>query len=86
METKANSTVPITQSFIKDPSKAKLDALTTIHIAAYSVGHFLNDLTAAIWFNYLLFYMKNIALTDIVVGTDSVNQTGFYAGYLIIKL
>lgn len=28
------------------------------------MGHFLNDLTAACWFNYLLFFLKTIVKTS----------------------
>jgi hypothetical protein len=35
----------------------KRDALTSIHISAYAVGHLSNDLCAAAWFTYVLFYI-----------------------------
>jgi len=28
------------------------------------MGHFLNDLTAACWFNYLLFFLKTVVRTE----------------------
>lgn len=39
-------------------SEAKRDGLTSTNVAAYSVGHFFNDLCAAMWFVYLLWYLK----------------------------
>ena len=31
---------------------------------AYGVGHFINDLVAACWFNYLFFFLKKVVKTD----------------------
>ena len=43
----------------------KRDGLSGIHVFAYSVGHLNNDLCAAIWFNYLTYYVnKVVGLTD----------------------
>ena len=39
------------------------DKLKPIHYWAYGVGHFLNDLTVACWFNFLLYFLKRVALT-----------------------
>jgi hypothetical protein len=39
----------------------------------YFLGHFMNDLCSACWFNYLLVYLKTINPIDI-------NNPGFYAG------
>ena len=33
-------------------------------ILAYGVGHFLNDMTATCWFNYLLFFLTEVVKTD----------------------
>ncbi len=33
-------------------------------IWGYGVGHFINDLVAACWFNYLFFYLQRIVKTD----------------------
>jgi Na+/melibiose symporter-like transporter len=38
--------------------------LSKIHFWAYGLGHFINDLTSACWFNYLFFYLKRILETD----------------------
>ena len=35
----------------------KRDALTETQIKAYSVGHFMNDLCASMWFIYLNYYL-----------------------------
>ncbi|CAD8107300.1 unnamed protein product [Paramecium primaurelia] len=44
--------------------KYKFDSLTTSQFWAYCMGHMLNDLSAACWFNYLLFYLKRIIQVD----------------------
>lgn len=61
---------------ITELADLKLDALTTVHVYAYGVGHFLNDLCAACWFNYLLFYLKSVQ----PIGTP--DEAGTFAGYL----
>ena len=43
---------------IVDPETLKRDGLTLTHVSAYSVGHFNNDLCAAMWFVYLSWYVK----------------------------
>jgi Na+/melibiose symporter-like transporter len=43
----------------------KRDGLQRRHLSAYAVGHFSNDLCAAAWFTYVLYYVKD------VVGLDS---------------
>ena len=54
---------------VNDEHKGKRDAMTTIKVAAYSVGHLANDLTGAMWFTYLLYYIKNvIKLGDMFAG------------------
>ena len=42
----------------------RFDALSKLHIWAYGVGHLVNDLAAACWFNYLFFFLKKIVETD----------------------
>ena len=39
---------------------AKRDALGRIHVSAYAVGHLSNDLCAAAWFTYVLFYIQEV--------------------------
>jgi Na+/melibiose symporter-like transporter len=39
------------------------------------MGHFINDLTAACWFNYLLFFLKTVVKT-------SAASTALLAGQL----
>ena len=47
------------------PENMKRDALETRHKVAYAVGHLSNDLCAAGWFFYLVFYLNYIVkLTD----------------------
>ena len=36
------------------------DGLKKVHVMAYSLGHFCNDLCASMWFVYLTWYIKNI--------------------------
>jgi Na+/melibiose symporter-like transporter len=33
-------------------------------IIGYGVGHFVNDLVAACWFNYLFFFLKKVVKTQ----------------------
>lgn len=33
-------------------------------IWAYGVGHFINDMMATCWFNYLLFFLTEVVQTD----------------------
>ncbi len=41
-------------------SKLKFDALSTMNIWSYGVGHFQNDITATTILNYLPIFLKNI--------------------------
>lgn len=45
-------------------SQHRFDALTKIQIWAYGVGHFINDMVAACWFNFLFYYLKRIVKTE----------------------
>ena len=36
------------------------DGVTKIVMAAYSVGHFANDLCASMWFIYMSYYLLNV--------------------------
>jgi Na+/melibiose symporter-like transporter len=56
-----------------DTSHLKRDALKKKHRTAYAVGHFSNDLCAAGWFFYLVFYLKYI-----------VNLSAGQAGYAML--
>ena len=56
-----------------DTSHLKRDALEKSHLVAYAVGHFSNDLCAAGWFFYLVFYLKYI-----------VNLSAGQAGYAML--
>jgi Na+/melibiose symporter-like transporter len=38
----------------------KRDGLGSKEIAAYAVGHFCNDLCAAAWFTYVLYYLQEV--------------------------
>lgn len=40
--------------------KTKYDGLTKFSTWLYGVGHVLNDLCAACWFNYLLYYLAAV--------------------------
>lgn len=52
-----------------DPNKlnAKRDSLGSRQIAAYAVGHFSNDLCAAAWFTYVLFFVKEVVKLNSVI-------------------
>jgi Na+/melibiose symporter-like transporter len=45
--------------------EGRRDKLTKIHFWAYGVGHFINDLVVACWFNFLLFFLKRVAETPV---------------------
>ena len=38
--------------------------MQAIHVNAYSVGHYFNDLCACLWFVYLTWYLINIVKLD----------------------
>lgn len=39
------------------------DGLKQKHYYGYAVGHFMNDLGGAIYFNYLLYFLKRVVMT-----------------------
>ena len=41
----------------------RFDGLDKMKILGYGVGHFVNDLVAACWFNYLFFFLKRVVKT-----------------------
>ena len=43
-----------------DPDTIQRDGMLQIHINAYSVGHYFNDLCACMWFVYLTWYLIKI--------------------------
>jgi len=47
----------------KKPQESRFDGLSNQQFWAYGVGHFINDLAAACWFNYLLYFLKEIVKT-----------------------
>lgn len=49
------------------PENLKRDGLTRTHVAAYAVGHLCNDLCAAAWFTYVLFFVKEVVMLDSVI-------------------
>ena len=57
--------------------KLKFDALSTINIWSYGVGHFQNDITATTLLNYMPLFLKN------VVPINSDNP-GYYLGMCIL--
>jgi Na+/melibiose symporter-like transporter len=42
----------------------KRDGLLKRHLRAYAIGHFNNDLCAAAWFTYVLYYVKDVVGLD----------------------
>lgn len=55
----------------------KRDGLTELNVAAYSVGHFFNDLCAVMWFMYLAWY-----LTQVVELSPEVTAASGLAGQI----
>ena len=49
-----------TESHESKPDPMIRDGVTKIVLAAYSVGHFANDLCASMWFIYLSYYLLNV--------------------------
>jgi hypothetical protein len=53
----------------KEIENTKRDGLSMIHVSAYSVGNFNNDLCAAMSFFYLSWYLNNVVgLSPTVAG------------------
>ena len=60
---KTSELVPLTGKKDGDNSEKiepPKDGLSMIHVAAYSVGHFCNDLCASMWFIYFVWYVKEV--------------------------
>jgi len=76
--TKENNESLLSPSDQKNNGKLKLDNLSRLEMIGYSLGHFQNDLCAACWFNYLLYFMKNVVFKD-----DP--NSGFYAGIVLLS-
>jgi Na+/melibiose symporter-like transporter len=74
------STSPLIDPADRMPAQAelRLDSLTRTQIIGYGVGHFLNDLAGACWFNYLLYFLKNIVFS-------TYTNSGFYAGLVLLS-
>ncbi len=51
----------------------KRDGLTSGSTSGYAIGHVYNDLCAAAWFNYLLFYVTKV-----------INVPNSIAGFVIL--
>ena len=57
-----------------DTSHLKRDALTSVHVAAYSMGHLSNDLCAAAWFTYVPYYLQYVVgLKEVYVASASLS-------------
>lgn len=52
----------------------KLDVLSKSNEWAYGAGHFINDLSAGLGFNFLLIYLK-------VINPVDDDNPSYYAGY-----
>lgn len=46
-----------------DLTDNRFDGMSKLHFWAYGVGHFINDLVAACWFNYLFYFLKKVVQT-----------------------
>ncbi len=55
---------PASSNKDNNPDFMKRDGMTNTHLAAYSVGHFSNDLCAAMWFFYLSWYLTRVVKLD----------------------
>ena len=55
---------PEVQAESVDDVDLRFDGLNKTHFWAYGVGHFVNDLVAAVWFNYLFYYLKKVVVTE----------------------
>jgi hypothetical protein len=75
-DSKSNILVKKELSNPSDAKNFKFDSLTNMNIFGYGVGHFINDLAAAGWFNYLTIYLKSINPID-------PYNAGFYAGWVL---
>ncbi|CDW80446.1 UNKNOWN [Stylonychia lemnae] len=62
-----NTTWDNTAPTIVDYSNVKRDGLGKREVAAYAVGHFNNDLCAAAWFTYVLYYIQDVVGLDPVI-------------------
>lgn len=58
-----------------DEENLKFDSLSRTNELAYSVGHFLNDLTATGWMNYMLIYLSNI---NPITNSNASAYAGYY--------
>ena len=47
-----------------NPDELLRDGLTPLNVWAYSVGHFLNDLTVVMWFMYVPYYLTHVIHID----------------------
>ena len=48
----------------------KRDGLCIKIISAYAVGHIGNDLCAAAWFTYVLYFVKDVVMLDSVTAAS----------------
>lgn len=56
--------------------------MTPIRVAAYSVGHFNNDLCASMWFVYLTYYLIDVVGLPETIGAASVLSGQFADGLM----
>lgn len=59
---------------IESNKEHKYDGLKEWQFYAYGVGHFMNDLGGAIYFNYLLYFLKRIVATTSAPGAFLAGQ------------
>ena len=78
MEEKLIKTGEDSNNHQKEEEEVKFDGLNERNIWAYGVGHFMNDLCAACWFNFLSIYLKNI-------NPISINDPGYAAGIVLLS-
>lgn len=66
----------------KDEKIQPKDGLQSVHILAYSVGHFCNDLCASMWFVYLTWYIKNVVKLSKTVTALSILSGQLADGFM----
>lgn len=67
------------QSKVPDLKHLRLDSLTNTQVFAYGLGHFLNDATATLWFNFLLYYLVE---KDPII-ENNTTEAGALVGYYL---
>jgi hypothetical protein len=65
---RAEEYLPIKKAKLADDDSELRDGLEKVHINAYSVGHYFNDLCASMWFVYFTWYVITVVGVSKEVG------------------